>query len=124
MVHERHQTSRISAWRTRPRGGGLNARLFANSLDFTYYKSNTKHQTFLVPCSGRLRKHVRADGQRRKQGFRADRIRQDMEDFVSSSLTLSHNKNKVVELMNTTRPADGQIRHAQSEVASRAAPPS
>ncbi|MFQ7386647.1 MAG: hypothetical protein ACLRM8_02155 [Alistipes sp.] len=84
---------------------GLNARLFAIRSRWTSPTTSPTPNTSLPRAPvwfGRLRKHVRADGQRRKQGFRAfDPIRQDSRDFSwSSSLTLSHNKNKVVELMN------------------------
>ena len=85
---------------------GLNARLFANSLslDFTYYKSNTKHQTFLVPLSGSAgyENMYAQTGNVENKGFELS-IGYDKtwRDFAwSSSLTLSHNKNKVVELMN------------------------
>ena len=85
---------------------GLNARLFANSLslDFTYYKSNTKHQTFLVPLSGSAgyENMYAQTGNVENKGFELS-IGYDKtwRDFSwSSSLTLSHNKNKVVELMN------------------------
>ena len=85
---------------------GLNARLFANSLslDFTYYKSNTKHQTFLVPLSGSAgyENMYAQTGNVENTGFELS-IGYDKtwRDFAwSSSLTLSHNKNKVVELMN------------------------
>lgn len=85
---------------------GLNARLFANSLslDFTYYKSNTKHQTFLVPLSGSAgyENMYAQTGNVKNKGFELS-IGYDKtwRDFAwSSSLTLSHNKNKVVELMN------------------------
>ena len=85
---------------------GLNARLFSNSLslDFTYYKSNTKHQTFLVPLSGSAgyENMYAQTGNVENKGFELS-IGYDKtwRDFSwSSSLTLSHNKNKVVELMN------------------------
>ena len=85
---------------------GLNARLFANSLslDFTYYKSNTKHQTFLVPLSGSAgyENMYAQTGNVENKGFELS-IGYDKtwRDFAwSSSLTLSHNKNKVVELKN------------------------
>ena len=85
---------------------GLNARLFANSLslDFIYYKSNTKHQTFLVPLSGSAgyENMYAQTGNVENKGFELS-IGYDKtwRDFAwSSSLTLSHNKNKVVELMN------------------------
>ena len=85
---------------------GLNARLFANSLslDFTYYKSNTKHQTFLVPLSGSAgyENMYAQTGNVENKGFELS-IGYDKtwRDFAwSSRLTLSHNKNKVVELMN------------------------
>ena len=85
---------------------GLNARLFAKSLslDFTYYKSNTKHQTFLVPLSGSAgyENMYAQTGNVENKGFELS-IGYDKtwRDFAwSSSLTLSHNKNKVVELMN------------------------
>ena len=85
---------------------GLNARLFANSLslDFTYYKSNTKHQTFLVPLSGSAgyENMYAQTGNVENKGFELsigyDKTWRDI--AWSSSLTLSHNKNKVVELMN------------------------
>lgn len=85
---------------------GLNARLFSNSLslDFTYYKSNTKHQTFLVPLSGSAgyENMYAQTGNVENRGFELSvGYDKTWRDFSwSSNLTLSHNKNKVVELMN------------------------
>lgn len=85
---------------------GLSARLFNNTLsvDFTWYKSSTRHQTFLVPLSGSAgyENMYAQTGNVENSGFEL-RLGYDKtwRDFSwNTSVTLSHNKNKVVSLMN------------------------
>lgn len=85
---------------------GLSARLFRNSLslDFTYYKSNTKHQTFLVPLSGSAGYEAMyaQTGNVENRGFELS-VGYDKSWGAfswNSSFTLSHNRNEVLELMN------------------------
>lgn len=85
---------------------GLSTRMFGNSLslDFTYYQSSTEHQTFLVPLSGSAgyENMYAQTGNVENRGFELS-IGYDKtwRDFSwSSGITLSHNRNRVVSLMN------------------------
>lgn len=92
---------------------GLNAKFFNNSLslDITWYKSNTKKQTFLVPLSGTSiyagmyaqSGNVENKGMEFSLGYR-----KYWGDFGwNSNVTFSFNKNKIIELLDDYEDQDG-----------------
>ena len=121
VVHERHQTDPESPPGEHDLVGGGSERPTVRQFALAgLHLLQVQHQTPDLPRApvwfGRLRKHVRADGQRRKQGFRAfDRIRQDMEglrvELQPHAQPQQEQGRRADEQL--LRPADGQIPHAQ-----------
>lgn len=85
---------------------GLTARFLNNTLsvDATYYRSNTKNQTFLIPTSassGWAKMYLQSGNVENKGLELTLSYDNKWGDFGwSSSLTASHNKNKIIELMD------------------------
>ena len=121
VVHERHQTDPESPPEEHDLVGGGSERPTVRQFALAgLHLLQVQHQTPDLPRApvwfGRLRKHVRADGQRRKQGFRAfDRIRQDMEglrvELQPHAQPQQEQGRRADEQL--LRPADGQILYAQ-----------
>lgn len=95
---------------------GFTSKFFKNSLsiDFTYYKSNTKNQTMSVPISessGFSTMYVQSGNVQNKGVELTVGYHKDINDFSwSSSLTFSKNKNKIIELLdNYQDPLSGEI---------------
>lgn len=91
--------------RTNSWEGGISARLFegALSLDATYYKSNTKNQTFLRPISsssGYDSEYVQT-GNVENQGFELSLgFNKTWNNFTwNTNFTYSMNRNKIIELL-------------------------
>ncbi len=99
--------------RTNSWEAGLNAKFFRNSLtlDVTWYKANTRKQTFLVPLSGTAvyAAMYAQSGNIENQGMEFTLgYNKKWGDFGwSSSLTYSFNKNKIVELLDDAVDDEG-----------------
>ena len=99
--------------RTNSWEAGLNAKFFNNSLslDVTWYKANTRKQTFLVPLSGTAvyASMYAQSGNIENQGMEFTLgYHKTWRDFSwSSSLTYSFNRNKIVELLDDAVDDEG-----------------
>lgn len=92
---------------------GLSAKFFNNSLSFdmTWYKSNTKKQTFLVPLSGTsiYAGMYAQSGDIENKGMEFSLgYQKRWGDFgLNSNITFSFNENKIIELLDNYMDQDG-----------------